>query len=48
MTIKNNQLLLHKRLEKKSFPDLSLDVFLRSFAEEKGNTSVDVILSAII
>lgn len=45
MTIKNDRLYLQKRVEAALFPNWSVDVFLNSLAEAKGNKSVAVILS---
>jgi two-component system CheB/CheR fusion protein len=45
LTIKNDRLYLQKRIERSLFPNWSVDVFLKSVAEAKGNKCIAVILS---
>lgn len=45
MTIKNDRLYLQKRSQFSLHPNWSVDVFLNSLAEAKGNKSIAVVLS---
>ncbi|RYZ25066.1 MAG: hypothetical protein EOO10_19240 [Chitinophagaceae bacterium] len=45
MTVKNGILYLQKRVKVDPFPNRSIDIFLRSLADDKGKNSIAVILS---